>query len=417
MLVQLFTVVMIARLLGPEGNGQYAVALLLPMVLVTLLNLGIGPANVYFLGSRKVSIRKALYVSVVLWIMLAAVGVVLGYASVKIGSGSLFPGIDVKLLWFSLGVFPLGLLLNFNLSLLQGLERFREFNFVSLVQPITTMALIVFAYIREIRQVEYIIAFYIVGLIVAVLVSLYITRPGSNDPANDSDAHGYFGRVVNYGYKVHISNILAFINYKADIFLINYFINPGAAGIYVVAVQLVEKLWLLSQSVSVVILPRLSQLADSEDIRKQITPVVCRWVMAATLMGGVLLAVLAYPCIELLFGQDYIDAVIPLMVLLPGVLAISGAKVLANDIAARGRPELNMYTSWGVVLVNLTGNIIMIPRYGLLGAAAATSIAYILNLLLRLVLYSKLSGNAWRHSVLLTFGDIKKLVSTIKNIH
>lgn len=46
-LIQLGVILLIARELGPEGAGVYAVALLVPQILSQLLNLGLAPANVY----------------------------------------------------------------------------------------------------------------------------------------------------------------------------------------------------------------------------------------------------------------------------------------------------------------------------------------------------------------------------------
>ncbi len=58
-LLMLVTLALIARVYGTEGNGAYTVALLLPTMLASLLNLGIGPANVYYLGSSQVAPRTA----------------------------------------------------------------------------------------------------------------------------------------------------------------------------------------------------------------------------------------------------------------------------------------------------------------------------------------------------------------------
>ena len=73
----------------------------------------------------------------------------------------------------------------------------------------------------------------------------------------------------------------------------------------------------------------------------------------------------------------------------------SMSRVLANDIAARGRPELNMYTSFIVITVNVIGNLLLIPKFGLPGAALATTIAYTLNCSFRILVYSILSKKPW----------------------
>ena len=412
--IQLVTFVIIARVFGPEGNGQYAVALLLPIFLVTLFNLGIGPANVYHLGAGKVKILTALKVSIKLWLILSVAGLTFGSAVIFYAANILFPGIDTLLIWLSLAVFPLSLLHGFVVSVFQGMQRFNEYNFILLVQPIATLVLISVGLVVGVRDIEYVIVVYIVGILTALLLSFYFISSDKEEDLEGLDNAGYSGDAINYGYKSNLSNILAYVNYKADIFMVNYLIGTSAAGVYIVAVQLVERLWLLSQSVSIILFPRLSQLSSDEEKRRMITPIMCRWVIALTLLGGILLGILSLPLIQLLFGRAYIDSILPLLFLLPGIIAGSGAKILANDIAARGRPELNMYTSWVVVVVNIAGNFILIPIYGLIGAAIATSVAYVSNLLLKLLIYSRFSGNKWRDTLFVKQDDVRMLLLQIR---
>ena len=54
-LLQLGTVIVIARVYGAKANGAYAVALLLPTMLSTFLNFGVGPANVFFSRFKAIS--------------------------------------------------------------------------------------------------------------------------------------------------------------------------------------------------------------------------------------------------------------------------------------------------------------------------------------------------------------------------
>ncbi|MEK9667088.1 MAG: polysaccharide biosynthesis C-terminal domain-containing protein, partial [Deltaproteobacteria bacterium] len=178
---------------------------------------------------------------------------------------------------------------------------------------------------------------------------------------------------------------------------------------YVIAVGISEKLWLMSQAASTVLLPRLSQLSDEESKRKALTPLIARWVLLSTLLVALILATLAPWLIIWIFGLDYSGALLPLWILLPGIVFGAASRVLANDIAARGLPEWNLYTSLFVVTVNLIGNILLIPGYGLAGAAASTTIAYSLNFILRIFIYGKISENIWIDSIFIKLSDLEKI--------
>lgn len=58
-LLQIITLAVIGRFFGAEGTGIYTLALLLPTMLATFLNIGIGSANVYYIGSNQVGAAQA----------------------------------------------------------------------------------------------------------------------------------------------------------------------------------------------------------------------------------------------------------------------------------------------------------------------------------------------------------------------
>ncbi len=71
-----------------------------------------------------------------------------------------------------------------------------------------------------------------------------------------------------------------------------------------------------------------------------------------------------------------------LLVLLPGVVALSLAKVVGGYVTGIGRPEINSYVSFVAFIVNIVANVLLIPRLGIVGASAASLISYSLTSLL-----------------------------------
>ncbi|MBI3926441.1 MAG: polysaccharide biosynthesis C-terminal domain-containing protein [Armatimonadetes bacterium] len=90
----------------------------------------------------------------------------------------------------------------------------------------------------------------------------------------------------------------------------------------------------------------------------------------------VLLAGPAGPLIGLLFGERYREAVPVLQCLLVAVPAVNLARVLATDLAARGRPELNLHPAAGTTLLNVALGWMLIPHGGLSGRAVAATVGY-----------------------------------------
>ena len=408
----LVTIAIIARVYGPEGNGILAVALLLPSMLSTFLNLGIAPANVYYLGSSQITPRQLLAANLRIFLPLTTLGLGIGTAVLVWKAKNFFPSIAPTVLWLALATFPLGLLNSFLLSIFQGLQQFRPFNLIAIASPLVFLAILIGLTIGGNQQIALLVGAQVISQLIVLFITIKLLSPLllGHDESNKK-AENFIKKTLSYGWKADLSNILAFVNYKADIFIANLFLGPSAVGVYVIAVAIAEKLWLISQAVSTVLLPRLSQLTTEEEKRKRLTPLVCRWVLITTFIAALVLAILGGYIISLIFGPHFDDALLPLWILLPGIVLTSASRILANDIAARGRPELNMYTSLIVVIVNVVGNIVLIPTYGLPGAAAATTIAYTLNIAFRLFIYGRLTGNQWIDSVFPQQSDFRMIRS------
>ncbi|WP_421911080.1 flippase [Marinobacter sp.] len=388
---QLLIVVLIARQVGPEGNGFYAMAILLPTLMVNFLNLGVGPATVYYVSRREFTLPQVLVGNLKLGYVVSAVGVLVALPMIGLWGERLFPGVPSQLLYLGLLSFPLILLAAYLNTILQGLESFGAFNLTVLVPPYVNLTGVVIAlYVLGFGVAGAMVA-YIVGQLVGLALVLTLLRRTNTETEQLEipTLREYSRKTLTYGWKAHLSNILAFVNYRADIFLVNLLLTPVATGIYVIAVQIAEKLWMLSQAASIVLLPRLAAMHQSPRDRLALTNKGF-WVVAGlTAAAGIVGAIALYWLIAPIFGKQYQEVWAAFVWLLPGIIAGAGARLQSNCIAAAGKPEWNMYVSVGVVSINLGGNLLLIPEHGIIGAAWATSIAYGFNAVVKFWLIRK----------------------------
>jgi O-antigen/teichoic acid export membrane protein len=152
-------------------------------------------------------------------------------------------------------------------------------------------------------------------------------------------------------------------------------------------------------------LPRIAAMDDAEAQRKQLTPLIARHVLWFNLIAGGLVALLASPVILFLYSAEFGSAAGALRILLPGVILMSISKILANDIAGRGHPEVNSRQSTVAFIINLVANLLLIPRMGINGAALATAISYSSLMLLNLFVYCRLAAVRWQEVILPQPGD------------
>lgn len=385
-LLQLFIILMIARSLGREGTGMFAICLLIPMVLGQILSFGLPTSSVYFIASRRFNRVDVWAVTRDITGCIALVGTIFAGLGLYYFGMLAFPGVNPFLLIAAVTILPFLLMTANTVAIFQATEDFRSYNIAVLIQPVLAF-LIILAFssfgLLSIEGAIFAVAFSHVG---GLLTGLFLLSRRMTLFASTCMHAPYLKYALPYGLKAYLANIVSFINYRVDLFLVNLFLGPASAGVYTVAVRLVEQLWIVSQSVSTVILPRLSTMIDDDVGKSLLTPAITRYVLWVTASAAGALALIAAPLIAVLFGDSFTLAAGSLYILLPGVVLFSAARVLSNDLAASGLVGVNLILAITVLTTNTLLNISLIPTFGLTGAAASTALSYSLALVILLYL-------------------------------
>lgn len=404
--------VILARLLGPEGRGIYALAGLLPSLVVTFINLGIGPATVYYTAQGQYQQKEILGNTIFLGLITGIIGTIVGLTVTIFLRENVFPNIAAEYLLIAIGIIPVNLFFFYLRSLLLGAQRVKEYNVLDICQSFCFFALAALAlWVMGLGVIGALLAAIISWFLAATIALLWAWRvaDGISLRLNAS----YIKDVSMYGVQAHLANILGFLNYRLDMFLVNLFLNPTAVGFYSISVGLAEKLWLISQAASVVLFPRVAAETDALR-RKEFTPLVARTVLWGTLLASLPLLFLVRFVIVSLYSEEFLPAVRPLQILLPGIVVLSVWRLLANDLAGRGKPMLNTYITGVAVAVNIALNLLLIPYYGIEGAAWSSTVSYSTAFIIALAVYCRLSGNRWTVVVLPQPGDCLLYLKTGK---
>lgn len=403
LVIGLGTSIILARFLGPEGKGIYTLVALLPALIVTFANLGIGPATVYHVAQGRYPRQEILGNNTMFAIGIGAVGVLCGLLMTLFFQQSIFPGVAQGYLLLALALIPMNLFFAYLQNILLGAQRFKEFNLIAIIHAILFLAFIVVAL--------WVLRAGIIGALLATVFAWFLTNVvllfwawkvagGISFKLNPA----YLRKASTYGVQVHLGSILGFLNYRIDMLLVNGFLNPAAVGFYSIGVALVEKLWLISRAASTVLFPRVAAETD-EKRRKELTPLIARTVLWITALGSLMVFFLSHWIVKFLYSATFLPAVQPFQILLPGIVALSVWRLLASDLAGRGRPMLNTYITGVAVVMNVVLNVLWIPKYGIVGAAWASTISYGFTLFITLFFYCRLTGNSWIKVLLPQPGD------------
>jgi O-antigen/teichoic acid export membrane protein len=383
----LVTNVLVARTLGPTGKGLLSFLGSALFVAISLGGIGLHAAAIHHLGRRRFSPNTIAATQILLAIVMGTVCAIgmaivlpLYRARMDLPSAIYFPFLPVAI--FSL------VLLNLS-GVFVGLGRIRDDNYIRLLTPLAWMlgATVVLGILHGSRTAAALtwIAAQSVSAIAALVWIFIIARPQLAHWRECARA------TLRFGFEAYFANLLWVLLLRADSMLLGYYSGAAAVGIYSVAVLFAELIWYLSRALTTALSPRIARGTPAEAIA--LTHRAARSVLWAVIVAAVGMALLIRPVVQLIFGSAFSSSVRPFLLLLPGIVLGALASPLSLYFTQhRGRPRINALISGVGLALNIGLNIFWIPRYGISGAAAASSVAYSLVAVLLLWRFSREPG-------------------------
>ncbi|TWT93513.1 MATE family efflux transporter [Neorhodopirellula pilleata] len=181
------------------------------------------------------------------------------------------------------------------------------------------------------------------------------------------------GELFKVSWKSSASRISQLLIYRFDLFLLAFFVGEESLGIYVPAVFLASQLNHFGDSVGFVLYPSLAR----QEMNSTHAGEVCRGLMLVACVTSTVIAIASPWVLWLVWGSGYSSSVVPLMLLLPGYVFLTPAKALSAYLAVATQFEANLKASLSGLAVNTILNRLLIPGFGVVGAAIATSVALV----------------------------------------
>jgi O-antigen/teichoic acid export membrane protein len=163
---------------------------------------------------------------------------------------------------------------------------------------------------------------------------------------------------------------------KIDQVMINNILGNEQTGIYAVAVKLSEVWYLIPMIICTSVFPSLIKNLNNKDIfEKRISKLYFSmfWLAAAI---ATFITIFSYPIIKILYGEAYIAAAVPLRIYVWAGLTYFLNIVVTKYFIANNFTRISFYFELIGLLINISLNIILIPKMGVAGAALTTLISY-----------------------------------------
>lgn len=417
------TDILLARALGPSAKGRFALVLLYSQLAATVIGLGLDQAIAVVTGRSAAEAKRAV-ANALVWTAVVGGGAVLVslwlYGVVPPSPGppsgplvAIVPNLSAAQFTVAALAVPAELLFNLGLFALLGRGRIASYSGIRLLRRLTLLGL--FVATALVTRLD------LVAAIALNLVSLAATLGAIGWAARRDGLLGgrpsgpLLGEELRFGGKAVVGTLAERLQFRADAFIVNALAGVRSTGIYSVTSGLAETLWYVPNALGVVM---FSRAVDPNADAGRTAAVLTRTTLALSLALAIPAVLLGPRFVRFAYGAGFADAGVALRLIIPGVVAYSIVAILSRYLTGRGRPGTGTLVLLLGLVTNIVANLLLVPRFGINGAAVASSLSYGLTAVVVLAAFLRVSGRGLAETLVVRRSDIAaawSLVAAVAN--
>lgn len=367
------TSVVLARWLGPSGQGTLALLLVYPALAQQVTDMGVRQAAARAVGQEERPLGVIAATVVFLWAISAVVGVSVVCALLLFGGDARGYGVADGVLAALL--LPCLCAQSYAGGLLIGRKQINSFSGTRWIPAVAQLVCVALGALFLPAEPSWALGARLLAMVGAAAIAVLAVRKAIPGPWQRVDVPFslvLLRRGVSYGTATFVS----LLSYRVGLLTLEWWSDAEQIGYYSIAQATGELLWQLPMAFGVVVFAdSLASRGVHENRRQTLGSMrIAVWlgaILAAVAMG---LAPYLFPWV---YGEAYAEAALAHMALLPGVVAFMTFKVGAFDIVGQARPLLSVPVLLLGIVVNLIAAKYLVPTHGALGAALSTSAAYV----------------------------------------
>lgn len=411
----LLTDVALARLLGPAAKGRFVLVLLYSQLAAVIVSWGMDAAGGVLAGRDRATARRAFGNAVAWSLLVGGLAVLASLAAYGVPAAGqpagplarVIPNLSGAQFLYAALALPGEIFFAVGLFALLGRQKVIAYGTIRILRR--GLLLVLFVAAAAIARLS---------LDVALVLNLATLAASAAAIAAVAWRDGTFRLLpdprllveqLRFGSRAVFGTLAERLQFRADAFLLNLFMGVSATGVYSVTSGLAETLWYIPNALGTVM---FSRAVDPGADAGRVAAVLTRTTLAVTLAAALPAFLLGPWLVEAIYGAPFREAGDALRWILPGVVLYSVVAVLSRYVVGRGRPGTGALVLGVGLGANVALNLVLIPRLGIVGAAAASSLSYGLTALLTLVLFRRLSGRGALETLVLRRADLRALGRT-----
>ncbi|WP_312936103.1 oligosaccharide flippase family protein [Pseudomonas sp.] len=410
LVLRLMRNVLLARILGPSERGVFALLNTLPDLISAFTSGGLNTALGYQAAKQRnmgLLLTQVLVYGCLLATLLTLLCIVLAR---ELGTHLEATEQLGLLVWLLLAAVPLSVLKVALLTLHNASGATGTYNALRLLESLVPLLLFagLFFMWRD-AALDAAVISWLCGLGLFVSLGLYWLGR-DHRIALRWDRNGQ-RELLSYSAKSHPDVLFRQAMLRGDYLLISAMLGSAQLGHYAMATAAAELLYIVPEAVTT---PLMKRLLQQEKEMSRLTPLALRLTSTIMFLACLSMAVIGEWLIITLFGAEYQPAYPALLGLLPGLLGMSHVSILRLDLLGKERPGTVSWIMGIGAVLNLVLSLLLIPRFGILGAAVSSSVAYFSVAVMMLTLYCRLSGVSVWNTLAILPSDVRPLLQMLQ---
>lgn len=251
--------------------------------------------------------------------------------------------------------------------------------------------------------VEGLLVIWVVGYVVGALIVARGIHTLARD-ARPADVRRIQREMVRFSRSSSLASLATFLSVRIDVFIVSALLSAVALGNYTLAIAAGELMWQVSRAIS---WPSFSRVANAafEDAA-QLTARVSRVVILLEIVMATIAFIFGPWLVKFVYGSAFAEAGVPLRFLLPGMMVYAADAILTYFLSVRAnRPGLIVRIELFTLTLCAVATFATVGRFGIIGPAIATTLAYLFSFGVKSVVFSRLTGLPLRDLLVFRPGD------------
>lgn len=372
----------VGRILGPADYGRYGLVITLTTMVIILIGNGIPTAMSKYLSEifesnpRMIGVIKRQ--SIILQSLVVGAITILFFLSAPLIAWALNDPTLTPLFRISTLIIPSFAAASFYFSYFTGLHKFNLQAALKILRSVLKIIFIIaLAYFWRLEgSILGYVAAPLGVFAIAYLIDKF--RVGLKNKGSDSPAAVFDWRVlVNYAWKIVIFFLAYELLISIDLYLVKGILRDDySTGIYNASLTIGRIPYYLFYALTVILLPVISK-STAENNHQKTSGIISqslRLMLILLVPAVILMSVFARPIIQIFYSSEYIEAALPMSILVWGVGFLTIYYVFCFVMSGAGRVKKAMVISLIGLALNTALNYFFIKKYGITGSAIATSI-------------------------------------------